>query len=40
VKRVEWARAITVSEHSMRGKVVSGEPPGIELHVTMVVTSE
>jgi hypothetical protein len=37
VNRVEGARAVATSEH---GKVAYGEPPGIELHKTMVVTSE
>jgi hypothetical protein len=40
VNRVEGARAVTPSEHGTRGKVTYGEPPGIELHRTVVVTSE
>jgi hypothetical protein len=40
VKRVEGSRAITASEHIMRGKVVYGESLGIELHRTVAVTSE
>jgi hypothetical protein len=34
------AGAITATEHSTRGKVAYGEPLGIELHRTMIVTSE
>jgi hypothetical protein len=40
VKRVKAVGAVTVSEHDTRGKVAYGEPPGIELHRTVVVTSE
>jgi hypothetical protein len=40
VKRIEGAGAITASEHSMCGKVVYGEAPGVELHRALVVTSE
>jgi hypothetical protein len=40
VKGVEGARAVTASEYDMSGKVAYGEPPGIKLHRTMVVTSE
>jgi hypothetical protein len=40
VKRVERAGAVIASEHGTRGKVACGEPPGIELHRTVVVTSE
>jgi hypothetical protein len=40
VNRVEGAEAITSSKHDTRGKVAYGEPPGIELHRTMVVTSK
>ena len=40
MKRVEGARAVTASEHDTSGKVVYGEPLGIELHRTIVVTSE
>jgi ABC-type oligopeptide transport system ATPase subunit len=34
------ARAVTASEHDTRGNVTYGEPLGIELHRTVVVTSE
>jgi ABC-type oligopeptide transport system ATPase subunit len=34
------ARAVTASEHGTRGNVTYGEPLGIELHRTVVVTSE
>jgi hypothetical protein len=40
VKRVERAGAAIASEHGTRGEVAYGEPPGIELHQTVVVTSE
>jgi hypothetical protein len=40
VNRVEGTRAITTSEHDTSGKVAYGEPAGIELHRTVVVTSE
>jgi hypothetical protein len=40
VKRVERAEAVTTSEHNTRGKVAYYEPPGIELHRIVVVTSE
>jgi hypothetical protein len=40
VKRVEGAKAVTASEYGTSGKVAYGEPLGIELHRTMVVTSE
>ena len=40
MKRVEGGRDVTTSEHGMSGKVAYGEPPGIKLHRTMVVTSE
>jgi hypothetical protein len=40
VKRVEGPGAVTASEHSTRREVAYGEPPGIELHRTVVVTSD
>jgi hypothetical protein len=40
VKRIEGARAVIASEHSMCGKVAYGETPGVELHRAVVVTSE
>jgi hypothetical protein len=40
VKRIEGAGVVTASEHSMCGKVAYGETPGVELHRTVVVTSE
>ena len=40
MKRIEGAGAVTASEHDTSGKVAYGEPPGIELHRTVVVTSE
>jgi hypothetical protein len=40
VKRVEGVRAVTTSKHNTRGEVAYGEPLGIELHRTGVVTSE
>jgi hypothetical protein len=40
VNRVEGAGAVIASEHGTRGKVAYGERPRIELHRTMVVTSE
>jgi hypothetical protein len=40
VNGAEGARAVTTSEHDMSGKVAYGEPPGIELHRTVVVASE
>jgi hypothetical protein len=40
VKRVEGVEALTASEHDTCGKVPYGEPPVIELHRTVVVTSE
>jgi hypothetical protein len=40
VNRVEGARAVTTSEHDTSEKVVYSEPPGIELHRTVVVASE
>jgi hypothetical protein len=40
VKRVEGAGAVTASENDTSGKVAYGEPLGIELHRTIVVTSE
>jgi hypothetical protein len=42
VKRVEGAEGVTgtTSEHDTSGKVAYGEPLEIELHRTMVVTSE
>jgi hypothetical protein len=40
VKRIEGAGAVTVSEHSMCGKVAYGEAPGVELHRALVVASE
>jgi hypothetical protein len=40
VNRAVGAGAITVGEHDMSGKVVYGEPLGIELDRTMVVTTE
>jgi hypothetical protein len=39
VNRVEGAGAIIASMHDTRGKVAYGEPPGIELHRTVIVTS-
>ena len=40
MNRIEWVGVVTTSEHDTGGKVAYGEPPGIELHRTMVVTSE
>jgi hypothetical protein len=40
VKRIDGTRAVTASEHSTCGKVAYGETPGVELHRTVVVTSE
>ena len=40
MNRVEGTEAVTSSEHGTSGEVVYGEPPGIELHRTTVVTSE
>jgi hypothetical protein len=40
VNRVEGAGAVTTSEHDTHGKVAYGEPLGIGLHRTVVVTSE
>ena len=40
VNRVEGAGSVTTSDHDTNGKVAYGEPLGIELHRTMVVTSE
>jgi hypothetical protein len=40
VKRIEGAEAVTASEHSMCGKVAYGATLGVELHRTVVVTSE
>jgi hypothetical protein len=40
VNRVEGVGAVIASEHDTSGKVAYGEPPGIELHRTVVVTSE
>jgi hypothetical protein len=40
VNRVEGAKAVTASEYGTSGKVVYGEPPGIELHKAVVVASE
>ena len=40
MNRVEGVRAVIASEHSTRGEVVYAEPPGIELHRTVVVSSE
>jgi hypothetical protein len=40
VNRVEGIRAVIAGEHDTSGKVAYGEPPGIELYRTMVVTSE
>jgi hypothetical protein len=40
LNRVEGAGAIAASEHGTSGKAVYGEPLGIELHRTVVVTSE
>jgi hypothetical protein len=40
VNRVEGVGAATASEHVTSGKVSYGEPPGIKLHRTVVVTSE
>jgi hypothetical protein len=40
VKRVEGVRVVIASKHDTSGKVAYGEPPGIKLHKTMVVTSE
>jgi hypothetical protein len=40
VKRIEGAGAVTASEHIMCGKVAYGETSGVELHRTVVVTSE
>jgi hypothetical protein len=39
VNRVEGVRAITASKHDTHRKVAYGEPPGIELHRTVIVTS-
>jgi hypothetical protein len=40
VNRVEGVGAITASEHDTSGKVAYDKPSGIELHRTVVVTSE
>ena len=40
MKRIEGTEAVTASEHSMCGKVAYGESVGVELHRTVVVTSE
>jgi hypothetical protein len=40
VKRVERVGAVIASEHDTQGNVAYGEPPVIELHRTLVVTSE
>jgi hypothetical protein len=40
VNRVEGTGAVASSEHDTSGKVAYGEPPRIELHRTMFVTSE
>jgi hypothetical protein len=40
VKRIEGARAVRGSDHSMCEKVAYGESPGVKLHRTVVVTSE
>jgi hypothetical protein len=40
VNRVEGVEVFTSSKHDTRGKVAYGEPQGIKLHRTMVVTSE
>jgi hypothetical protein len=40
VNRVEGGGAVIASEHGASGKVAYGEPPGIELHRAVVVTSE
>jgi hypothetical protein len=40
VNRVEGPGAVTTSMHDTRRKVAYGEPPGIELHRTVVVTRE
>jgi hypothetical protein len=40
VKRIEGAEAVTAIDHSMCGKVAYGESVGVELHRTVVVTSE
>jgi hypothetical protein len=40
VNRVEGAGTATTSEHNTSGKVSYGEPLGIELYKTVVVTSE
>jgi hypothetical protein len=40
VNRVEGTGSVTTSEHDTSGKVVYGEPPGIELHRIVVVASE
>jgi hypothetical protein len=40
VNRVEGAGAVATSEHDTSGKVVYGEPLGIELYRTMVITSK
>jgi hypothetical protein len=40
VNRVEGVGAVIASEHSTSGKVAYGEPLGIELYRTVVVTCE
>jgi hypothetical protein len=40
VNRVEGVRVVAASEYDTSRKVAYGEPPGIELHRTVVVTSE
>ena len=40
MKRVKRVGVVTASEHDTRGKVAYGEPLGIKLHRTVVVTSE
>jgi hypothetical protein len=40
VNRVEGVRAVTASDHDTIGKVAYGEPPRVELHRTVLVTSE
>jgi hypothetical protein len=40
VNRVEGVGAVTTTGHDTSQKVAYGEPPGIKLHRTVVVTSE
>ena len=40
MNRVEGVGAVAASEYDTSGKVAYGEPPGSELHRTVVVTSE